>query len=153
MNTQWILTTSIAFGVLFVAGVIMCLAGTSLYCQMVDIVESLKQAAYFALWPALVSILAHFVPAIVRPFENVLRDTFGVSPTMAPVLGMGYVMMLVAWITGAQAIGSIQKTVCIPTVDEVAAFKTYFQNKAASKDADESKRAVNPKSETSPQTA
>jgi hypothetical protein len=152
MNTQWILTASIAFGVLFVAGVVMCLAGTFFYCETVNIVESMKEGAYFALWPALFSVLCHFVPAIVRPFENVLRDTFGVSPTMAPVLGLGYVMMLIAWITGAQAIGSIQKTVCIPTVDEVAAFKTYFQNKAAAKDADESKRTVNPKSETSPQT-
>ena len=153
MNTQWILTASIAFGVLFVAGVIMCLAGTFFFCEMIDIVASMKEAAYFALWPALFSILCYFVPAIVRPFENVLRDTFGVSPSMAPVLGLGYVMMLIAWITGAQAIGSIQKTVCIPTVDEVAAFKAYFQNKAVAKDADESKRDITQKTETSPQTA
>jgi hypothetical protein len=71
---------------------------------------------------------------------------------MAPVLGLGYVMMLIAWITGAQAIGSIQKTVCIPTVDEVAAFKTYFKNKEAAKDTSDAKRAVIPKTETSPQT-
>ena len=48
--------------------------------------------------------------------------------------------MIIYGSTGARAVGSIQKTVCIPTVDEVAAFKAHFQKKVAVSDADEEKR-------------
>jgi hypothetical protein len=140
METKWILTMGISFLVLFAAGVILCLASTFFMCEKIDIIESLKESALFAVFPSLVPALTYFVPTILRPFENVLRDTFGVTPDKAPILGLGYIMMLVAWITGARAVGSIQKTVCIPTVDEVAAFKAHFQKKAAKGDADEEKR-------------
>jgi len=99
--------------------------------------ESLKQSAIFAVFPSLVPALTHFVPAVQRPFENVMVTTFGVSPDKAPLLGLSYIMMLVSWVTGAIAIGSIQKSVCIPTVDEVAAFKAHFQSKVVKKDAAE----------------
>jgi len=140
METKWILTMGISFLVLFVAGVILCLASTFFMCEKIDIMESLKESALFAVFPSLVPALTYFIPSVLHPFENVLRDTFGVSPEKAPMLGLGYIMMLISWVTGARAVGSIQKTVCIPTVDEVAAFKAHFQKKVAVKDADEEKR-------------
>jgi len=48
--------------------------------------------------------------------------------------------MLVSWVSGARTVGAIQKAVCIPTIDEVAAFKAHFQKKAAKGDIDEKKR-------------
>ena len=133
---KWIVSAGVGFLVLFVGGLLLCLASTFFMCEKINIVESLKESALFAVFPALVPILTHFVPAIQRPFENVLRNTFGVSEK-ADVLALGYLMMLVAWVSGSRVVGSIQTTVCIPTVDEVAAFKTYFQNKAAKKYAAE----------------
>lgn len=137
METKWVLVVGISFAVLFVGGMIMCFASTFFMCEKVDIMASLKESALFALFPALVPALTNFVPAVLRPFQNVLHDTFGVAEEKAPMLALGYIMMLVSWVTGSQAVGSIQKTVCIPTVDEVAAFKAYFQSKVAKKDAAE----------------
>lgn len=137
METGWIKTVAIAFAVLFVGGLLLCLGSTFFVCEKIDIMESLKEAAIFAVFPSLVPALTYFVPAIRLPFENVMRDTFGVSPEKAPLLGLSYIMMLVSWVTGAIAIGSIQKSVCIPTVDEVAAFKAHFQSKVAKKDSAE----------------
>jgi len=137
METGWIKTVGISFAVLFAGGLLLCLGSTFFVCEKIDIVESLKESAIFAVFPSLVPALTHFVPAVQLPFENVMRDTFGVSPEKAPLLGLSYIMMLVAWVTGSIAIGSIQKSVCIPTVDEVAAFKAHFQSKVAKKDAAE----------------
>ena len=136
---KWIVSVGVGFAVLFSGGLLLCLASTFFMCEKINIVESLKESALFAVFPALVPILTHFVPAVQRPFENVLRDTFGVTEK-ADVLALGYLMMLVAWVSGARVVSSIQTTVCIPTVDEVAAFKTYFQNKSAKKDAAEASK-------------
>jgi hypothetical protein len=140
MEVKWIVAVGVSFLVLFAGGLILCLGSTFFMCEKIDIMASLKESALFAVFPALVPILTHFVPTVLAPFENVLRDTFGVSPEKAPILGLGYIMMLVAWITGARAVGEIQKAVCIPTVDEVAAFKAHFQSKAAKSDAKEEAR-------------
>lgn len=136
---KWIVSTGVAFAVLFVGGMFLCIASTFFMCEKIDISESIKESALFAVFPALVPILTHFVPAVQRPFENVIRNTFGVSEN-ANVLALGYIMMLVAWVSGSRVVASIQTTVCIPTVDEVASFKTYFQNKAARGDSAEASR-------------
>ena len=140
METKWILAVGVAFVVLFAGGLLLCLGSTFFMCEKIDIMASLKESALFAVFPSLVPIVTHFAPAVLSPFENVLRDTFGVSPEKTHALGLGYIMMLVAWVTGAQAVGSIRKTVCIPTVDEVAAFKAHFQSKTAKNDAKEEAR-------------
>lgn len=81
------------------------------------------------------------MPRTTQPFVNVLRDTFGVAPEKAPLLGQAYLMMLLAWITGSRLVTNITKAVCLPTPDEVAEFKKSFQKKQAQKDADDVKRA------------
>jgi hypothetical protein len=109
-------------------------------CEKVSIVDSALESLLFAAFPSLVPVLAFYVPSTVQPFINVLQDTFGVTPERAPMLGMGYLMMLVAWVSGSQTVGRITAKVCVPTVDEVAEFKRRIQNKQAQKDLKESKR-------------
>lgn len=130
----------LAYGVLLIAGTLICIAFTFFTCQKVGIVDSLKEGAVFAVPGALIPALVQYVPAVGRPFENVLRDTLGVSPEQAPMLGTAYLMMLVSWIMGARAVGNIRKSVCIPTPDEVAEFKARLQKKVAKEEAKEEKR-------------
>ena len=129
-----------AYGVLLVAGLLICSAFTFFTCEKVGVLESLKEGAIFAIPGGLIPLLVQVVPAVGRPFENVLRDTFGVAPDKAPVLGTAYLMMLVSWIMGARAVGNIRKSVCIPTPDEVAEFKARLQKKVAKEEAKEEKR-------------
>lgn len=140
MNTGWVVTFGTAYAVLFVAGMLISFAMSFFHCEKVDVSVSAIQAAIFATLPAGTVILAEFVPAAIRPFENVLRDVFSVSPESAPTLGMAYVMMLLAWIMAARMTDAVQKAVCIPTVDEVALFKQRIQEKQAKKDIKEEKR-------------
>ena len=130
----------IAYGVLLVAGLLICIAFTFFTCEKVGVLESLKEGAIFAIPGGLIPLLVQVVPAVGRPFENVLRDTFGVAPDKASVLGTAYLMMLVSWIMGARAVGNIRKSVCIPTPDEVAEFKARLQKKVAKEEAKEEKR-------------
>lgn len=141
METKWLLEIGVSFLVLFVGGMAMCFAITFYMCQKVGVVESVRESALFAMFPALVPGIVHFVPIILLPFENVLRDSFGVAPEKAGYLGMGYIMMLLSWITGARLVGTIQKAVCVPTVDEVTEFKKHFQKKAAATEAQEEARS------------
>lgn len=131
---------AIGYGVLLVAGTLICIAFTFFTCEKVGVLESLKQGAIFAIPGGLVPVLVQVVPAVGRPFENVLRDTFGVAADKAPMLGTAYLMMLVSWIMGARAVGNIRKTVCIPTPDEVAEFKAHLQKKVAKEEKKEEKR-------------
>lgn len=140
METKWAVTVAVSYLVLLLGGTLMGVGLTFFTCQKIGIVESLKEAAIFAVVPALVPALMKFVPRVREPFENVLRDVLGVAPEKAPMLAMGYVMMLLAWIMGARAVGNVQKAVCIPTPDEVAEFKAHFQKKAAAGDAKDAKR-------------
>lgn len=120
----------------------MCFAITFYICQKVGIKESMRESALFAMFPAIIPGIAYFFPIMVIPFENVIRDTFGVPAEKAPMIGLGYIMMLAAWITGARLVGAIQKAVCVPTVDEVTEFKKHFQKKAAKTEEQEEARAT-----------
>ena len=135
----WITRTLIAYGVLFAAGFVACLLVPFLSCEKLDALPALIEGAIFALPPALVSVLERFVPAAIAPFVNVVRDTFGVDPEKAPAIGLGYVMMLVAWVMGTRMVTRINKQVCIPTVDEVAEFRKNLQNRVAKQDVKEEK--------------
>lgn len=140
MESSWAKHTGLALGALVAAGTVIAMITTFVQCEKVDLTQSLWEGAVFGSLPSVVPALAHFVPRAIAPFENVLRDTFGVPPEKAPMLGQGYVMMLLAWIMASRMVTSINKTVCIPTPDEVAEFKKHFQVKQATKDADEVKR-------------
>lgn len=140
METSWIKSVGFAYVVLLVAGTIICMAFTFFTCEKTGFVESLKEGAIFAVPSSLVPALVHYVPAVSRPFENVLRDTFRVPADKAPMLGVGYIMMLIAWIMGARMVGNIRKAVCIPTPDEVAEFKAHLQKKVAKEEKKEAKR-------------
>ena len=133
----WISRTLIAYGVLFAAGFVICLLVPFLSCEKFDALTALTEGALFGFPPALVSVLERFVPAAIAPFVNVVRDTFGVDPEKAPMIGLGYVMMLVAWVMGTRMVTRINKMVCIPTVDEVAEFRKNLQNRVAKQDAKE----------------
>jgi hypothetical protein len=140
METTWIKSVGYSYALLLVAGTIICVAFTFFTCQKTGFLESLKEGAIFAVPSSLIPALVHYVPAVSRPFENVLRDYLYVPPEKAPMLGVGYIMMLIAWIMGARMIGSIQKAVCIPTPDEVAEFKARLQKKVAKEEQKEEKR-------------
>ena len=130
----------ISFAVLTAAGTLLCLAFTFFTCQKTGFLESLKEGAIFAIPSSLIPGVVQVLPIVSRPFENVLRDYLYVPPEKAPMLGVGYIMMLIAWIMGARMIGSIQKAVCIPTPDEVAEFKARLQKKVAKEEQKEEKR-------------
>lgn len=140
--------SGMALAALFAVGTGVALLTTYMSCEKTNLGESALQGILFAVVPSSVPLLSHYVPRVTQPFENVLRDTFGVAPEKAPMLGQAYLMMLLAWVMIARLVGSISKSVCIPTPDEVAQFKARFQKKQAKKDADEAK-----KSETLPSTA
>lgn len=130
----------ISYAVLAGAGTLLCVAFTFFTCGKIGWLDSLLEGLVFAIPSSLVPLVVQIVPFVSRPFENVLRDTFRVPEEKAPMLGVGYIMMLIAWIMGARMIGSIQKTVCIPTPDEVAEFKAHLQKKVAKEEAKEEKR-------------
>lgn len=142
MDTSWVKSVGISYAVLLVVGTLICLGFTFFTCEKTGFLESLKEGAIFAVPPALVPVLVHYVPRVSQPFENVLRDTFRVPEDKAPMLGVAYIMMLIAWIMGARAVGSIRKSVCIPTPDEVAEFKAKLQKKVVEADKKEEKQAT-----------
>lgn len=137
---EWVKHTGMALGALTAAGAVIAMITTFVQCEKVDITQSLWEGFVFGSVPSIVPAVARYLPSVIAPFVNVLRDTFGVSPEKAPILGQGYVMMLLAWIMASRMVTSIHKTVCVPTPDEVAEFKKHFQVKQVEKDADEAKR-------------
>lgn len=105
-------------------------------CSKSNVGENVKQGAIWATYPTIVYALSTYFERVRTPFVNTLSG-FGVPENIKEVIGVGYLVMLSVWIGTVWNIHNTTKAVCVPTVDEMSAFKSNLISKLKKKQEEE----------------
>ena len=119
--------------VMFWTGFFISIISTYMQCQKYKLITSAYQGAVFSAIPTGVYTLAVIFIIIRRPFANTLKG-FGVSEDMAEVVGVGYLVMLAAWISSVWNIHNSEKVVCQADLKEMTDFKQKLMSELAEKE-------------------
>jgi len=110
------------FAVLGVAGVIISVLSSQLQCSKRNVSESFKQGFISAAGPTLFYAAAAFSELVRNPFSNTL-SSFGLPADKADIVGVGYIIMIIFWVTSVWNIHVTEATVCSPDLKEMSEFK------------------------------
>lgn len=119
--------------VMFWTGSLISIISTYLQCQKYKLMTSFYQGAVFSFIPTAVYTASVIFIMIRRPFANTLKN-FGVAEDMAEIVGVGYLVMLSAWITSVWNIHNSEKAVCQADVKEMTDFKKKLMSELAEKE-------------------
>lgn len=105
-------------------------------CSKSSVGENAKQGAIWGAYPTAIYALSTYYEPVRKPFVNTL-SSFGVPENIKEVIGVGYLLMLSVWIGTVWNIHNTTKAVCVPTVDEMSAFKQNLVSKLKKKQEEE----------------
>ena len=128
------------FALTMVSGLIISLLSTQLQCSKISFVSSLKQGSISAVGPTIVYTLAAAFLLIRKPFSETFVS-FGVPEETARILGVGYLTMLVSWITMVWNVHNSEKAVCQTTAKEMTDFKKKLLAELAEKEKQKEEHA------------
>jgi hypothetical protein len=136
----WIYSLLAVFGTLFVSGVSISLISSQLQCSKVNWTESARQGVIWSVFPTIFYAISTYFEFFRNWFVNPLRS-FGVSEEYAPVVGVGYVVMLITWVATVWNVRNTEKAACNPDVKEMTNFKRKLMDKLKAKQITEEKNA------------
>jgi len=128
------------FAVTMVSGLIISLLSTQLQCSKISFLSSLKQGSISAVGPTIIYTLAAAFLLIRKPFSETFVS-FGVPEETARILGVGYLTMLVSWITMVWNVHNSEKAVCQTTAKEMTDFKKKLLAELAEKEKQKEEHA------------
>lgn len=140
----WLYSLLAVFGTLYVAGTVISLLSSQLQCSKISWVESAKQGAIWSIFPTIFYAIATYFEFIRNWFVNPLKS-FGVSEEYAPVVGVGYIVMLITWVGTVWNVRNTSKVACNPDEQEMTAFKRKLMEQLKAKQLAEEKNAVDKK--------
>jgi hypothetical protein len=121
------------FVLTMVSGLIISLLSTQLQCSKISFLSSLKQGSISAVGPTIVYTLAAAFLFLRKPFSETFVS-FGVPDETSRILGVGYLTMLVSWITMVWNVHNSEKAVCQTTAKEMTDFKKKLLAQLAEKE-------------------
>ncbi len=124
----WAYSIAAVYVFLFFCGWLISWLSGFLQCGKTGIGENAKQGAIWASYPTGVYALATYIDRVRNPFVNTLSG-FGVPVSVKDTIGVGYLVMLSIWIATVWNIHNTTKSVCNPSVDEMASFKKNLLKK------------------------
>ena len=110
------------YGSLAVVGWLASLVISSVQCSKRDWLVSLEEGCIWALFPTSMHWVASTYASIRGPFVRVLQGWIS-DPLHAEQYAIGSLMGLVGLVGTARLIGTTEQAVCVPSVDEMAAFQ------------------------------
>ncbi len=126
--------------VVTVAGSIISLLSTQLQCSKIGFGTSMKQGFFSSIGPTVIYALSARFVALRSPFAGTF-SRFGVPDDLSPVLGVGYLTMLMFWVTVMWNIHNSEKAVCQPDTREMTDFKTKLLAELQQKELEKEKHA------------
>ena len=136
----WGFSLIAVFGTLFIAGTVVSLLSSQLQCSKINWAVSAQQGAIWASLPTLFyGITTYF--EVVRNWFAIPLQSFGVPEDKAPMLGVGYVVMLITWIMTVWNIHNTEKVACNPDDKEMTEFKQKLMAELQAKQEAEEKNA------------
>lgn len=130
---DWIALLSV-YAVLLVTGVIISLLSTQLQCSKISFSVALLEGAKFGILPGILYALSFF-EVVRKPFIDFFAaQGLGDSAT---VFGIGYLVMLGAWVSGVWNVHNSETQTCVASTSEMTAFKDKLMKELAQKQAEE----------------
>jgi hypothetical protein len=133
-------STLIVFGILTVSGILVSLMSSRLQCSKTGFTTSLTQGTISAVLPTIVFAAAQQYEMIRGPFIRTF-ESFGVSPEKSGIMGVGYLVMLTAWVSTVWNIHNTEKIVCNTSLKEMTEFKKKLLVELQEKEAAKEKNA------------
>jgi hypothetical protein len=115
-------STIAVFLVLGIAGLVISLLSSQLQCSKRNWSEHAKQGFISATAPSLAYAVASAFTLIRNPFTNTL-NSFGIPLDKSHIIGVGYITMIIFWITAVWNIHNTEAVVCNPDLKEMSEFK------------------------------
>ncbi len=134
--SKWLSSIGAVYVFTFFSGWLISWMSGYMNCSKSNAGENAKQGAIWGVYPTIVYALSTYFERVRSPFVNTL-SSFGVSENIKEVIGVGYLVMLSVWIGTVWNIHNTTKAVCVPSVDEMSAFKTNLINKLKKKQEEE----------------
>ncbi len=134
--SKWLSSVGAVYVFTFFSGWLISWISGYMNCSKSNVGENAKQGAIWGAYPTIVYALSTYFERVRSPFVNTL-SSFGVSENIKEVVGVGYLLMLSVWIGTVWNIHNTTKAVCVPSVDEMSAFKTNLINKLKKKQEEE----------------
>ena len=121
------------FGVLIGSGTLISMLSTYMQCSKIGFGTSIWEASKAAILPSIAYTLAAAFLVVRHPFSSTFKS-FGVPEETAIVVGVGYLPMLVSWVTMVSNIQNSEKTVCQADLKEMSDFRTKMMAELAQKE-------------------
>ena len=131
--TKLLLSGLAVFAIAMVSGIIISITSTGLQCSKLGFSTALYESAKWSIAPTIVYLLAAAFLLVRRSFVGTFRS-FGVPEESARILGVGYLVMLISWITAVSIIHNSESTVCQTDVATMTDFKKKLMAELAQKE-------------------
>jgi len=122
------------YGVMFITGTVVSLISTQLQCSKVNFSVSFIQGLQFAAIATIPYALTYF-DVVRNNFVSAFTNVFG------PAIGLGVVIMLIAWPAGALNVVHSEAQTCVTSTSEMTEFKNKLMKELADKQAAEDANA------------
>jgi len=133
-------STIAVFLVLGIAGVIISVLSSQLQCSKRNWSEHAKQGFISAAAPSVVYAIAAAFEFVRNPYSNTL-ELFGIPNDKSHIIGVGYITMIVFWITTVWNIHVTEATICNPDLKEMSEFKKKLLAELHQKEIEKEKNA------------
>ncbi len=128
------------FGILYIVGFCISILSSQLQCSKISWGTSAAQAGIWAAPASGIYALATYFEAVRKPFSTTLM-MFGLAQDKADIIGVGYLVMLMTWISTVWNIHNTEKAACNPDTREMTEFKQKLLAELQSKQEAEEKNA------------
>jgi hypothetical protein len=128
------LSLAIVYAAMAVSGTIISLFSTQLQCSKINFPESLRQGFIFAAAPSIVYGIASSFLLVRDPFAKTL-ESFGVPGHLTQTLAVGYLTMIMAWMSSVTLNNNSEKAVCVADIRDMTEFKKNLLTKLQEKEA------------------
>ena len=121
------------FGVLSISGVVISMLSTQLQCSKIGFGTSMWESTKAAVLPSIAYALAAAFLVVRHPFSTTFKS-FGIPEETAVIVGVGYLPMLVSWVTMVSNVQNSEKTVCQADLKEMSDFRKKMMAELAQKE-------------------
>ena len=128
------------YGILLITGFVISLLSTQLQCSKVNFSVAFTEGLKFGAIPTILYGLASYFEQVRKPFIDIFTTYAGEK--YGAVIGLGYLIMLGAWVSGVWNVHNSEIATCVASTSEMTEFKEKLMKELADKQAAEEKNAT-----------
>jgi hypothetical protein len=128
------------YAILVTVGVVISLLSTQLQCSKTSFSVAILEGAKFGILPFCLYGLTYF-EAVRKPFITFFIAR-GLDSQTAEMIGIGYLIMLGAWVSGVWNVHNSEIATCVASTSEMTEFKDKLMKELAEKQAAEEANAT-----------